>query len=256
VAGVVARVGTEEEGVKLYRNQDIEDLAQTRLAQLTQALGTPLTLPIPIDLLAEKILGLNFLWEAIDELPGEIIPGALLPKKRLIVLNEKYLSLFEEKPGVERSTKGHEMGHWDLFIDKATLEHPTLFDGEGMSPFLRRRSALGDVFTMQRLLAFPEGQHLLYEIRSRADDPDEARAVNRYAAAISMPKGMLCEEALKINRTNWSHLYELAKKFEVTISALTVRLSQFNLLYIKRDDKQTMLYESPDDAVGQMTLGL
>jgi Zn-dependent peptidase ImmA (M78 family) len=125
-----------------------------------------------------------------------------------------------------------------------------------MSPFLRRRSGLGDVFTMQRLLALPGGQDLLREIRSRADDPDEARAVNRYAAAISMPKDMLCEEALKINRTNWSHLYDLAKKFEVTITALTVRLSQFNLLYIKRDGKQIMLYESAEDAMGQMTLGL
>jgi hypothetical protein len=241
--------------VKFYRNQEIEDLAEARLAQLVEVLGAPLTPPIPIDLLAEKILGLNFLWEDIDELPGEIIPGALLPQQRCIVLNEKHLSLFEQKPGLERSTKGHEMGHWDLFIDKATLEHPSLFDRAGSSPVLRRRSGLGDVFTIQRLLAFPEGQHLLRAIQSHADDPEEARAVNRYAAAISMPKDMLCEAAHKIDRTTWSDLYALATTFDVTITALTVRLSQFNLLYLKRDGNKTILYESAEDAMGQMSLG-
>ena len=39
----------------------------------------------------------------------------------------KRQALFKEKPGLERSTKGHEMGHWDLFVDKGSLEHPTLF---------------------------------------------------------------------------------------------------------------------------------
>jgi Zn-dependent peptidase ImmA (M78 family) len=79
--------------------------------------------------------------------------------------------------------------------------------------------------------------------------------VNRYAAAISMPRYLLREEALKVDRTQWSNLYDLAKKFDVTISALTVRLSQFNLLHIHKEGEKTMLYESADDAMGQLTLG-
>jgi len=241
--------------VKFYRNQEIEELAEERLAQLALLLGHPLSPPIPIETLAEKILGLDFLWEEIHELPGEIIPGALRPMEHRIVMNEKHRSLFQDKPGFERSTKGHEMGHWDLFIDKETLEYPTLFNLDDGSPFLRRRSDSGEVFTMQRLLASPEGRDLLREIKSRADDPDEARAVNRYAAAISMPKEMLREDALQVDRTQWRNLYSLAKKFDVTISALTVRLSQLNLLYVKRDRGQTVLYESVEDAMGQMSLG-
>jgi hypothetical protein len=171
-------------------------------------------------------------------------------------LNEKHLPVFREKHGLVRSTIGHEMGHWDLFIDKVTLEHPTLIDLDDASPFLRRRSATGEVYTLQRLLAFPGGQDLLREIQSRADDPDEARAVNRYAAAISMPRYLLREETLKIDRTRWSNLYALAEKFDVTITALTTRLCQLNLLYIHRDGSKTILYESADDAMGQMTLGL
>src|SRR5947209_5955326 len=126
--------------MKIIRNQQIEDLAERRLDQFARALGTPPAPPIAIDLLAEKILGLDFLWESIDELPGEIVLGGLIPHKRLIVLNEKRKTLFEQKPGLERSTKGHEMGHWDLFVDKGSLDHPTLFDTEAEGVFVRRSS--------------------------------------------------------------------------------------------------------------------
>ena len=110
--------------MRILRNQEIEEIAQSRLAEIQQRLGRPLSPPIPIDLIAEQVLGLDFLWEAIDELPGEKVFGGLIAKKRLIVLNENRKGLFAEKPGLERSTKGHEMGHWDLFIDKGSLDHP------------------------------------------------------------------------------------------------------------------------------------
>jgi len=29
---------------------------------------------------AEKVLGLDFLWEPIDELPGEVVLGGLIPR--------------------------------------------------------------------------------------------------------------------------------------------------------------------------------
>ena len=80
--------------MRFYRNQEIEELAAARLAQLVRVLGRQLTPPIPIDLLAEKILKLDFLWEEIDERPGETVLGALHPQKRLIIINEKHRTLF------------------------------------------------------------------------------------------------------------------------------------------------------------------
>lgn len=68
-----------------------------------------------------------------------------------------------------------------------------------------------------------------------------------------MPKALLREEALKIDRTKWSNLYRLAEKFGVSISALRVRLEQLDLLRIGNDN---ILYESRDKAVGQGTLSL
>jgi len=237
--------------VKILRNQEIEEIAAQRLAEFQRDSGRPLSPPIPIDLVAEKVLGLDFLWESIDELPGETILGGLIPKKKLIVLNEKHKALFAEKPGLERSTKGHEMGHWGLFIDKASLDHPTLFQDGGAGPFALRSSPAGEVEIIKMLESDPVGRELLRKIQSRADEPDEARAVNRYAAALSMPRGLIREEAMKIDRTRWPNLYRLAERFEVTISALRVRLEQLGLLYVDEDGK---LYDSRDEASGQMTL--
>ena len=75
--------------------------------------------------------------------------------------------------------------------------------------------------------------------------------MNRYAAALSMPKRLIAEAALAIDRTQWRNLYALAETFEVTITALRVRLEQLDLLCLK-DGK---LYESHDQARGQMTFG-
>jgi len=238
--------------VKILRNQEIEDIAASRLAELERLLGRPLSAPIPIDLIAEKVLGLDFLWEPIDELPGEKILGGIIAKKRLIVLNENRKTLFTEKPGVERSTKGHEMGHWDLFIDKSSLDHPTLFDVEGNGPFAYRSSPAGEVAVIKALYSDAEGQELLRKIHARTDEPDEARAVNRYAAALSMPADMIRADAMKIDRLHWPNLYRLAEKYGVTISALRVRLEQLGLLYV---DEHGKLYGSRDAASGQMNLG-
>jgi hypothetical protein len=237
--------------VKFYRNQEIEEIAAERLSQLARILACSLVPPIPIDLLAEHVLGLDFLWEGIDELPSEIVLGALHPQKRLIIMNDKHCTLFDTKPGLERSTKGHEMGHWDLFIDKGALEHPTLFALDDSSAFARRRSPVGEVTVMKWLLSFTEGQDLLREIKSRADDPAEARAVNRYAAAIMMPKDLLLAEVGKIDRTRWSNLYSIAERFQVTISALTVRLQQLGLLYVGKDRS---LHKDLVQAQGQIVL--
>jgi len=227
-------------------------LAEQRLEEFQRDSGRPLSPPIPIDLIAEKILGLDFLWESIDELPGETILGGLIPNKRLVVLNDRHRDLFTEKPGLERSTKGHEMGHWDLYVDKRSLGHPTLFQTGEDSPFAYRDSPAGGVAIIKMLWADEEGRELLRRMRSRADEADAARAVNRYAAALSMPAGLLREEAGKIDRTQWPNLYRLSEKFDVTISALVVRLKQLDLLHV---DKEGRLYESKAAATGQMTLG-
>jgi hypothetical protein len=235
--------------MKFYRNAAIEERTEQRIAELEAILGKPVEPPVPLEAIAEQLLGLDFLWEEIDELPGELIYGGLRMEQKLIVLNEKRRALFEEKPGLERSTKGHEMGHWDLFGRSDQPGQLLMFEDD--TRFVRRSTPLGDVRVVKALIRTPEGQELLRQIQKRADDPDEARTVNRYAAALSMPKRLITEEALKIDRRSWPPLYRLAERFEVSITALRVRLEQLNLLYV---DAAGRLYESREQATGQRSL--
>ena len=131
-------------------------------------------------------------------------------------MNEKRRSLFEEKPGLERFTKGHEMGHWDLYVDETRLEHPVLFS-HGDGPFSFRQSNSGQVVIVKKLMATDEGREVLRKITERSDESDESRAVNRYAGAVLMPRNLIREEAMRIERTKWPDLYRLAERFGVTI---------------------------------------
>jgi hypothetical protein len=141
------------------------------------------------------------------------------------------------------------MGHWDLFGRTDQPGQILMFDED--TRFVRRSTPSGDIRVIKALIKTPEGQELLRQIQKRADEPDEARAVNRYAAALSMPKRLITGEALKIDRRSWPPLYRLAERFEVSITALKVRLQQLNLLYVDGDGR---LYESIEQATGQRSL--
>ena len=117
------------------------------------------------------------------------------------------------------------------------------------SLFRLKQSTGGQVRIIKTLLTSEEGIEIMRQINSRMDAPDVARSVNRYAAAILMPLTVFIEEARRIDRTQWRNLYPLAERFGVTISALRVRLEQFNLLYV--DQKTNTLYSSREEAQGQ-----
>lgn len=237
---------------RFWRNDAIEARAQQRLDELAAKLGKPLSPPIPLELLAEQVLGLDFLWEPIEELPGEVILGSLEAKERLIVLNENRKATFAKHPGLERFTTGHEFGHWDLYTDHAALDHPSLFSDAG-GPVVYRSTPSGKLVEVLKILREDaEGREFLRAFTSRADDPEEARAVNRYSSAILMPKDLIRADALRIDRTAWPSLYRLAERYVVSITALTVRLEQLDLLVVDR--KSARLYPSRDAATGQRSL--
>jgi len=237
--------------MKFYRSETIEQRAEQRLNEYAQLVSSPLSPPIPVDLIAERLFNLSILWDPIEELPGESIFGAIIPAQRLIILNESRRDHFDSKPGLERSTKGHELGHWDLYVDESTLDHPRLFHED--SPAVSYRSTPhGQAAVLKALQSTEEGRKFLSTLSDRADDAHEERNVNRYAAALSMPRDLITEAALQIDRTKWPNLYNLATQFDVTITALKVRLSQLNLLHVGDNGE---LFSSKDEAIGQMTIG-
>ena len=133
--------GTE---VRFWRNEHIESRAEERLAQLATSIGRAVTPPVPVDHFIEHVLELDFLWDKIEERAGEMILGAINPKDRQIVMNDTHAELFHQKEGLERFTKLHEAGHWDLLTDHASVDHPRLLEGKetGLVAFRHSRTGL------------------------------------------------------------------------------------------------------------------
>lgn len=159
------------------------------------------------------------LREKIDELPGEEVLAGLRPADRLIVMNERRKTDLEQQAARRRLTQGHEMGHRDLFVDISKLDHPGLFAEAEPTMFADRSSSGGQVQIMRTLLSREAGRDIVRQINARADTPDQARSVNRYAAAALMPRAIIIAEARKIDCTRWRNIYRLAEQFGFSISA-------------------------------------
>lgn len=243
--------GTKKEKMRYWSNKRIDELTEQRLMEYSKKFEEIIHPPIPIDKIIENLFDLKISWEQIREYPGEIILGGLRPANREIILNEKHLDLFKEKPGLERSTKGHELGHWDLYIDESVLNHPLLPGFSTESNVLHRKGTKGFVQVMTNAFTDKETYSVYREYLNNKDEPSERRAVNRYASSLSLPRKMIFEISSKYDLTKWPSLYELAEIFDVTISGITVRLQQLGQIYIYSKEK---ICRSKDEFIGQKSL--
>jgi len=157
--------------------------------------------PVPIEELVEFHFDLQICWEAIDHLDeGGIVMAALLPNERRIVLNETKRDLFDSKLGTYHFTLAHELGHWVLH----TCETPYI-------------------------LRFKEIE------QNRSTKPAEEVQADLFAGCLLLPHPMLdraVRQLKRMGRIHLSNLYGLADCFRVSISALSVRLTQLGLLHI------------------------
>lgn len=240
--------------MKFWSNSEIEALTQRRLREYEKNTGKGLEYPpIPIDLVIEhEPFDLKISWEFIEERPGETILGGLRPRERQIVMNEKHVNLFQEKPGLERFTKGHELGHWDLFIDKTSPNQASLPGLDPSPPGMKRRATNGLIEVLFSIAATKNEAYEFYrEYAMNADIPYEFRAVNRYSSSLLMNRDLVMREIVGFNLMSWPQLYELARRFGVTISALCVRLDQLGLAYISKDGQ---IHRSKVEYFGQKAL--
>lgn len=233
---------------------EIDDITALRIRQYEQLTGTPVTFPVPIENIVEQVLGLDFDWVEIDERTGEQILAGLVPEERRILLNARHLDLFDAKPGLERSTIGHEAGHWDLDIDRTSLHHPSL---PGITPpcdTLRRNATDQEILTeiLNRAVADVRYFHLYRRLTAGQDPPDVKSAVDRYQSSLLMPSWLIREAVQNLDVTYWPDLYELAELAQVTISNLVVRLHRLNIIFIPAGSKQ--IFAGRDQYLGQLYL--
>lgn len=232
----------------------IDEVTAMRLRQYEELAGSKIEFPVPVEQVVERVLDLNFDWIEIEERSGEQILAGLIPEQRRIVLNTKHLDLFEEKPGLERSTIGHEAGHWDIDIDRTSLHHPSLPGFDMQDSVVRRQGTEEDVLVEVLNRAVHDGRYLqLYRELTKGLDPPEVKsAVDRYQSSLLMPAWLIRDAVQDMDVTSWPNLYDLAKLAQVTISNLVVRLHRLGIIFIPQGSKQ--IFAGKDDFVGQMHL--
>ena len=145
------------------------------LARHERVVGAPVTLPVPIELIIERTYRLQILWEEIAEPHGTIILGALVPRRRMILLNLRHEGFFEQWIGPERFTLAHELAHW--VYDADNPDQLTLDMGEQPAEqycYRRDSPGLSDDLQLREVNANKLAAHLLMpEELVRAANMDE-----------------------------------------------------------------------------------
>ena len=241
--------------LRFLRNNVIEQITEQRLREYEAKTGETVSFPVPIENIVEQVLGLDFDWDVIEELPGEQILGGLDAVNRRVLLNERHVKLFEQNPGLLRSTIGHEARHFDIDIDRSALLHPTL-PGIELSTYIAKRHATKTNSNIEVLFKRASSDEVAWQvykmITEGQDAPEVKSAVDRYQSALLMPLWLIRDAEQRYDLIKWPHLYRLAEEAEVTISNLVVRLQRLGLIYIPEGSKT--LYRSKDECTGQHTL--
>ena len=183
--------------------------------------------PVPAEDIADGLLDLRILWDALPEAAGTTTLAGLDPDERMIKFNESRRNIIEETPGLYNTVLGHEVGHWELHVDlgKAAQEQLPKFD-----------------------LIYD----CLYQEATSTQGLREAQA-HRFMGFLLMPAKLLWEAVRDVDLTSWPNLYRLRELFQVTISALTIRLERLGILYVATDGQ---LYPSLQEYHGQTRMAL
>ena len=178
-----------------------------------------------IDKLIEFGFGLDIIWENIDHFDkSSDVLAAIVPSQKAIYMNETKKDLFLRKMGTMNFSKAHELGHWILHVTE-------------MKDFQQ--------------LSFSDG--FRFYCRGGSKRPPQEIQADMFAASILMPRNIISgavNELKECGKVGFPELYSLKDKFEVSISALTNRISDLGLLYFL--DKKVFL--SKAEATGQLHL--
>ena len=183
--------------------------------------------PVPVEGIADGLLDLRILWDALSEPLGESTLAGLNPDERMIVFNESRRKVIEDTQGSYNTVLGHEIGHWELHVDHSTI-------------------------AQQQLPKFDQGYDCLYQDPTSTQGSREAQA-HRFMGYLLMPSHLLPEAIRDVDLTSWPNPYRLLELFQVTISALTIRLERPGVLYVATDGQ---LYPSLQEYHGQKRMPL
>ena len=159
--------------------------------------------PIPVEEIADNLLELGILWGSVSEAVGTTTLAGLEPSERMIKFNESRRQVFVETPGLYNTVLGHEIGHWELHVDQ-------------------------NLAVQEQLPNIDQGYECLYQESTCSEGPKETQA-HRFMGFLLMPSSLLWDAVKDIELTSWPNLYKLRDLFQVTISALTIRLERLGV---------------------------
>ncbi len=208
---------------KFLSDPQLDNKASRLLGRYESINGPIYSPPVPIERIIEDMLDLNILWDPITESKGHSILAGLEPFTKTIVFNDVRSAVTMKTPGLYNTVLAHEAGHWELHVDQALL---------GQQP----------------LPQFERDFSCLYRQSGPNQGPKEIQA-HKFMSYLLMPSDLLMEMVHDVDLTNWSQLYKLRDHFQVTITALTIRLERLGLLYISDEG---CLYPSRQEYDGQL----
>jgi Zn-dependent peptidase ImmA (M78 family) len=213
--------------VPYLKGAALEAYADDLLQHYGQAFEAVVDPPVPIEEIAELLLGLDFDWGPIVEQAGEPILGCLHPERKSILLNETRRGHFDQYPGSLEFTIAHEIGHYVLHLVEPHGSQQELPLGDDIDTSLYHRQG-----------------------RNAATERREFQA-NKFAACLLMPRHLLRAAISDRDICDWDSLRQLARRFKVSLTALRIRLEDLGWLYVDPDGQ---LHRSQAEASGQMSL--
>ncbi len=137
--------------VPFRSDAQIESAAQELLRRYADVMGTPPRPPIPVDVIAEQVLGLTLEMKDLRQKLGRPdVLGATWFDDALVIID----STLEGNEGRYSFTLGHELGHWQLHrplreLDKVTFPLFSLEPGEKAGPAIVCRDGQRDPAEIQ-----------------------------------------------------------------------------------------------------------
>ena len=183
--------------------------------------------PIPVEHIAEDLLDLRLLWEPIPEKDGQVILAKLVAGEQRIIFNETRQDLLDDTPFLYNTTLAHEVGHWILHVER------------------------GNWGRQQSLFEVEKQEFIVYRNTGSSRDSWDEKNAHRFMGCLLMPHQLLTSMAAQTPISGFSELYTLRDQFEVTVSALTIRLADLNIAYIDADGR---FYPSREAFQGQANL--
>jgi hypothetical protein len=178
---------------RYWRRAEVEQYAWHALQEFERRCGAPLSLPVDVDLLGELVFGLTWDWDTIPEPPGRVIWAGLVPRERRVVMNERHLDAYRRNEGFERFTRAHELGHWACHVLHGWPAAGPGLVGDGAARLWLERHA------------------------------------DWFAAALLMPAPLLIPAARRLDLERWPDRYALRDRFNVSITALNLRLAHLRM---------------------------